>query len=116
MGTVLEMTNYDIKTTALLDTAAITECSSTTAQLSVKIPGQAVFFSMTSANALAGGWTAVWRVNDPTFNAEVASTSVSATCGSNTLTGGTFAYDADNKHLLYTLPNLNTADGNNLIK
>jgi len=36
------MTNFDVKTTDLLDTAKITECSSTSTQLSSVIPGQAV--------------------------------------------------------------------------
>jgi len=57
---------------------------------------------MTPANALAGGWHAVWRVATPKFNAEAPpASSVTATCGSNTLTGGTFEYDAGHQHLIY---------------
>jgi len=57
---------------------------------------------MTSANALAGGWHAVWRVATPKFNAEAPpASSVTATCGSTTLSG-TFEYDAaGHQHLIY---------------
>jgi len=90
-----------------MDIQKATECTSTTTALSTKIPGQSVFFSLTSANALAGGWTAVWRVNTPTFGANAPNAgSVVATCGSTTLTGGTLLYQNDNKHIKYTLPNV----------
>ena len=61
---------------------------------------------MTSANALAGGWTAVWRVANTAgkkFNAKSAipPSAVIATCGSTTLTGGMFTYDSGNQHILY---------------
>lgn len=76
-----------------MDVQKATECSSSTTAVSTKIPGQSVFFSLTSANALAGGWTAVWRVGTPKFNINAPTAgSIVATCGSTTLTGGTFAY------------------------
>lgn len=72
---------------------------------------------MTSANALAGGWTAVWRVADPKFGSSTPPTgSWSATCGSTTLTGGTIKYEADNLHIKYTLPNTGNVSGKNKIK
>ena len=70
---------------------------------------------MTSANALAGGWTAVWRVDSPTFAATVVANSHVATCGATTLTGGTLAYESDHKHIKYTLPNTNTGASNNKV-
>jgi len=60
---------------------------------------------MTPANALAGGWTAVWRLSAEKFDAAIASGSWTATCGSTTLTGGTLKIEED-KHLKYTLPAL----------
>lgn len=67
---------------------------------------------MTSANALAGGWTAVWRVNTPTFGANAPNAgSVVATCGSTVLSGNGAAltYEGDNKHIKYTLPKLSAS-------
>jgi len=74
---------------------------------------------MTAANALAGGWTAVWRLSGSNkFNAEIKDASVTATCGSTTLTGGTFTY-VDDLHIRYTLPFVGNATSpatNNLDK
>jgi hypothetical protein len=61
---------------------------------------------MTAANALAGGWTAVWRVANTAgkkFNAKSAipATAVTATCGSTTLTGGTLTYDTNHLFVKY---------------
>jgi len=96
-----------------MDIQKATECSSTTTAVSTKIPGQSVFFSLTSANALAGGWTAVWRVNTPLFGANAPNAgSVVATCGTTTLSGNGAAltYEADNKHIKYTLPKLSASN------
>jgi hypothetical protein len=72
---------------------------------------------MTPANALAGEWTAVWRVGSGTeaFSATVSdkANSVTATCGSTTLTGGTFTYDTGNQHILYKLPNVGNVTSEN---
>jgi len=57
---------------------------------------------MTAANALMGGWRALWRPADPkVFAATVVSGSITATCGTTAL-AGTFTYSVD--YLLYTLP------------
>ena len=70
---------------------------------------------MTSANALAGGWSAVWRVATPKFNAEAPpASSVTATCGSTTLSG-TFEYDTGHQHLIYTLPNVGNVTSKNKV-
>lgn len=73
---------------------------------------------MTPANALAGTWTAVWRLSAEKFDAAIASGSWTAACGSTTLTGGTLKIEAD-KHLKYTLPSLpgtTAVSGKNKVK
>lgn len=70
---------------------------------------------MTAPNALMGGWRALWRPADTkVFGATVASTSITATCGTTSL-AGTFTYDVN--YLMYLLPttaNTATVGGNSI--